>query len=89
MSGAPAAAVPLGMLKARSRRGMKELDVLLERWIARDLPGADAATVARYMELMALQDPELARYLVNGEPHPDPELARVIARIRTADRDRA
>lgn len=81
--------VPLGFIKARSRRGMKELDVLLERWIARDLPGADAATVARYLELLALQDPELARYLVNGELHPDPETARVVERIRTADRDRA
>lgn len=78
-------ALPLGLVKTRSRRGMKELDVLLERWIVRDLPGADAATVERYMALLTLQDPELARYLVNGEPHPDPELARVIACIRTAD----
>ena len=75
MSGALAVPVPLGMLKARSRRGMKELDVLLERWIARDLPDADPATVARY--------------LVNGEPHPDPETARVVERIRAADRPRA
>jgi antitoxin CptB len=89
VSDATPVGVPLGLVKARSRRGMKELDVLLERWIARDLPAADAATVARYMELMALQDPELARFLVNGEPHPDPELRHVIARIRTADRDRA
>lgn len=80
---------PLGFLKARSRRGMKELDVLLERWLARDLPTADAATIERYLGLLALQDPELARYLVNGEPHPDPETARVVARIRAADRDRA
>ena len=79
-------APPLGMIKARSRRGMKELDVLLERFIARDLPSADAATVACYIGLLTLQDPELARYLVNGDPHPDPETARVIARIRTADR---
>ena len=78
--------LPLGLLKARSRRGMKELDVLLERWIARDLPSADATTVERYMGLLALQDPELVRYLVNGETHPDPETARVVARIRTADR---
>jgi len=78
--------LPLGKIKARSRRGMKELDVLLERWIERDLPAADPATVERYMALIALQDPELLRYLVNGEPHPDPETARVVARIRTADR---
>lgn len=77
-------APPLGMLKARSRRGMKELDVLLERWLGRDLPDADAATVACYTRLLELQDPELARYLVAGDLHPDPETARVIARIRAA-----
>jgi antitoxin CptB len=77
---------PPGFIRARSRRGMKELDVLLERWLARDLPGADPATVDRYLELMALQDPDLARYLLAGEPHPDPETARVVARIRTPDR---
>jgi len=76
---------PLGMLKARSRRGMKELDVLLERWIARDLPAADARAVACYARLLELQDPELARFVLHGEPHPDPEAARVIARIRAAD----
>jgi len=75
-----------GKLIQRSRRGMKELDVLLERWLARDLPGADPATVACYQRLLELQDPELARYLVAGEPHPDPEVARVVARIRSADR---
>lgn len=86
MTGALPPGVPLGLIKARSRRGMKELDVLLERWIARDLADADATTVTRYMELLTLQDPELARFLVNGEVHPDPELARVVARIRTPDR---
>ena len=75
-----------GRLTIRSRRGMKELDVLLERWLARDLPHADAASRRAYESLLELQDPELVRYLLNGEPHPDPEVARVIARIRTADR---
>ena len=75
-----------GRLTIRSRRGMKELDVLLERWLARDLPQADATARRAYESLLELQDPELVRYLLNGEPHPDPEVARVIARIRTADR---
>ena len=65
---------------------MKELDVLLERWLARDLGSADAATIGAFTRLLELDDPELARFLVAGEPHPDPELARVVARIRTADR---
>ena len=75
---------PVGMLKNRSRRGMKELDVLLERWLARDLPQADDGTVAAYTRLLELQDPDLARYLLTGEAHADPAVAAVIARIRMA-----
>lgn len=76
--------LPEGMLKARSRRGMKELDVLLERWLARDLRGADAATRATYARLLELQDPDLAEYLLHGAVHADAAMAAVIARIREA-----
>ncbi len=75
---------PVGMLKTRSRRGMKELDVLLERWLARDLPQADDRTIAAYTRLLELQDPELAQYLLSGAAHADAEIATVIARIRGA-----
>jgi antitoxin CptB len=73
------------MLRARSRRGMKELDVLLERWLARDLPIADEDTIAAYAKLLELQDPDLAQHLLNGAPHGDAGIAAVIARIRTAN----
>lgn len=76
---------PVGMLKARSRRGMKELDVLLERWLARDLPAADAATCTAYVQLLELQDPDLAHYLLHGAVHADADIAAVIARIRMAN----
>lgn len=61
---------------------MKELDVLLERWLGREGGGASAEELARFEGLLDLQDPELARYLLAGEPHPDPALALLIARIR-------
>ena len=73
-----------GRLALRSRRGMKELDVVLERWLVRDLPAADAPTVAAYTRLLELQDPDLARYLLQGEAHADAALAALIARIRVA-----
>lgn len=75
----------VGMLKARSRRGMKELDVLLERWLARDLPTADAVTCTAYERLLELQDPDLAQYLLHGAVHADAGIAAVIARIRMAN----
>ena len=80
----PAPAPTIGFLKTRSRRGMKELDVVLERWLARDLPVADASVIAAYMRLLDLEDPELAQYLLNGAAHADAAMAAVIARIRMA-----
>lgn len=71
-------------LRWRCRRGMKELDVLLERWLARDAASATEATLATFESLLGLQDPELARYLLKGEPHPDPDTAALIARLREA-----
>lgn len=73
-----------GRLALRSRRGMKELDVVLERWLARDLPHADGDTIAAYTRLLELQDPDLASYLLQGAAHADPGMAAVIARIRVA-----
>lgn len=75
---------PQGRLVLRSRRGMKELDVVLERWLARDLPAADEATRAAYARLLELQDPDLAQHLLHGAPHADAAIAAVIARIRSA-----
>jgi len=75
---------PHGRLVLRSRRGMKELDVVLERWLARDLPAADDSTRAAYARLLELQDPDLAEYLLQGRAHAEPELATLIARIRMA-----
>ena len=75
-------AVP-GQLRWRCRRGMKELDVLLERYLERDLSSATRDEIALFAEFLELQDPELARYLLAGEPAPDPSLAALVARIRS------
>ena len=65
----------------RCRRGMKELDVLLERFARRELPGASAEqrhTLARFLEL---PDPVLVDYLLGQAIPPDPELAGLVRRI--------
>ena len=56
--------------------------MLLERWLDSECEGASDEERARFEGLLDLQDPELARYLLAGEPHPDPGLAELIARIR-------
>jgi antitoxin CptB len=69
-TGASAALLPPALdtearrLLWRCRRGMKELDVLLERFARRELPGASAGqrqTLARFLEL---PDPVLVDYLL-------------------------
>ncbi len=72
----------LGRLRWHCRRGMKELDVLLERWLDRHAAAAPAADRQHFEALLGLQDPELARFLLAGEAHPDPAVHDLISRIR-------
>lgn len=61
---------------------MKELDVLLERWVSEAAPAASTEQLSAFEQLLTLQDPQLARYLLAGEPHPDPVTASLIERLR-------
>lgn len=76
------AAVDRGRLRWRCRRGMKELDVMLVRWLDGPGQGASSAETAHFDRLLDLPDPELAAYLLRGEPSIDPELAALVAAIR-------
>ena len=80
MSGAGEAG---GRVLWRCRRGMKELDVLLERYARGGHPAAALADQARFEALLELPDPLLAGYFLAGQIPPDPALAQLIARIRT------
>jgi antitoxin CptB len=79
--GAAPAAMP-GRLLWRCRRGMKELDVMLERFARRALPGAASADLRAFERLLALPDPLLAGYLLGEERPADAELRALTARIR-------
>ncbi|HVW68257.1 MAG TPA: succinate dehydrogenase assembly factor 2 [Steroidobacteraceae bacterium] len=68
----------------RCRRGMKELDIVLERFARAELPGASAGqrqVLARFLEL---PDPLLAEYLLGNVTPPEPELADLVRRIAAA-----
>jgi antitoxin CptB len=64
------------------RRGMKELDVLLERFALEALPGASSEERRAFTELLELPDPALAACLLGGEEPPQVHLAGVVRRIR-------
>jgi len=57
-------------LKLRCRRGMKELDVIFERYLQRHYPQADAAERRQLGELLDMQDPYLFGIVFGLEPVP-------------------
>jgi antitoxin CptB len=71
-------------LRWRCRRGMKELDVLLERYAAAALPQADAAERRLLARLLEQPDPELAGYFLGGQAPLEPEMAALVTRITTS-----
>jgi antitoxin CptB len=53
----------------RCRRGMKELDILLEGYARTHLPGASAEQRRLFEQFLELPDPVLADYLLrSGQP---------------------
>jgi antitoxin CptB len=66
----------------RCRRGMKELDVLLERYVRSRLADASAQERAALTRLLELSDPQLADYLLGHSPAIETPLAPLIAAIR-------
>ncbi len=59
-----------GQLRWRCRRGMKELDVLLGRWITQRHHGASSDQRAAFERFLDLPDPDMARYLLGREQPP-------------------
>ncbi len=67
----------------RCRRGMKELDVLLERFARRELPGCGPEQRRTLARLLEFPDPELVDYLLGQAIPPEAGLAELVLRIRT------
>ncbi len=76
----------LARLGWRARRGMRELDAVLQAFIAREAATLTNEDLAHFEAILALPDPELFAYLT-GRNAPDvPALAALIDRIRGAHR---
>ncbi|MGA8259381.1 MAG: succinate dehydrogenase assembly factor 2 [Arenicellales bacterium] len=65
----------------RCRRGTKELDALLGRFLEQGYPQLSADQREAFEELLDQQDPDLAAWLWGGEPPPS-KWADLIYRIR-------
>jgi antitoxin CptB len=62
-------------LEWRCRRGMKELDLLLVRYLRERFVSAASDERAAFVEFLELPDPDLVRYLVAGDVPEDPRHA--------------
>ncbi|MFC4727554.1 succinate dehydrogenase assembly factor 2 [Coralloluteibacterium thermophilus] len=71
----------LKRLRWRCRRGMRELDRLLERWLDQAWAGADAARRADFERLLETEDDRLWRWFMGKERPDDDALARLVADI--------
>ena len=65
----------LGKLQWRCRRGMKELDFLLLRYLREHHLAAASDERAAFVEFLELPDPDIARYLLAGDVPSDPRHA--------------
>ncbi len=72
-----------GRLRWQCKRGMRELDELLARYLDGAYKRAPESEKATFRELLELPDPELIGYLLGSQEHADPQIANVIETIRS------
>ena len=65
----------------RSRRGLLELDLLLEKFLARRLDTLDEERLQAYDELLLLPDNELLDIAMGRKPAPDARTSTIIAML--------
>jgi len=67
----------------RCRRGMKELDVLLERFLERGYASLDKQERGVFARLLDQKDPDLLIWLTGREQPPNPVFAALISRMQS------
>lgn len=72
----------LRRLRWRCRRGMRELDRLLERYLGLAWPAASEAERGVFLRLLDSEDDRLWRWFLGHETPPDADLAALVQRIR-------
>lgn len=70
-------------LQWRCRRGVKELDVVLTRYLETRYDDDSEVEQAAFDRLLDLQDPDILRYLFKQEEPEDTDVARLIEKLAT------
>lgn len=71
-------------LRWRCRRGMRELDVLLTRYLEHDYHRASKTRQASFRRLLEAADPDLFAWLMGRSRAPDEELQSLVEQIRAS-----
>lgn len=69
-------------LRWKCRRGMQELDVLLERFLETRYDALDPAAQAAFAQLLDMEDPDLYACVLGQQSAPTTELHDVIRSLR-------
>ena len=70
-------------LRWRCRRGMRELDRLLERWLDLEWRQSPTAQRAAFLRMLDSEDDRIWRWFLAQEAPGDVEIAALVDRIRT------
>lgn len=79
----------IARLRWRCRRGMRELDAILENFVEDSVPSLNDAEIASFEAILDLPDPTLHAYLVGRSAPDDPLITSLIDRIRSSHRPQA
>jgi antitoxin CptB len=82
---APIPAGEYSRLRWRCRRGMRELDELLGRYLEEEYPIASPSDREAFGRILELQDPEIFGYLLGRTIPEEASLRHVVARIRRVE----
>ncbi len=72
----------IGRIRWRSRRGLKELDVMFAAYFKSDLSTCNAETLDLLERFLDCQDPDLLEWMLGHSAPEDKQLAQVVELIR-------
>ncbi len=71
------------------RRGMREMDMLLDRWLAQKFASASDAQLAVFQRLLDTEDDELWDWMIGKQTPADTEIKALISEICSLPPNRA
>lgn len=74
--------VDVNKIRWQCRRGMKELDVMLTRFVDAEYAQLNEVDRQSFHQVLNMQDPDLYQFLMGNRVPTDPDAVNIINRIR-------